>query len=175
MANGTVMRGDEIVPIIASHISSLCAASPSNPTVILLDGFPRNANQEELACTGLASARDANEGLFPDFALYFSCRKELLKQRYLERRRAGLDNEALFEKRWAQHETEIPAVLQRYRERGILLEVGASPYFLNSRSNLTASRSIRAVLLRSPSRSCARPSTRPNCEFPLNVKHQAKP
>jgi len=60
--------------------------------------------------------------LFPDLAIYFVCEKEELKRRYVERRREQ-DDAALFEKRYEQHERECLAVVQLYRERGILVEV----------------------------------------------------
>jgi adenylate kinase family enzyme len=135
IAQGTVLPGSQIIPIIAAHISSLSSHSPlathaSLPPastarkftkILVLDGFPRNLEQEELAWKPLASDPGTE---FPDLVIYFSCPKAELKRRYVERRR-GEDDAALFEKRYEQHERECPAVVERYRERGILVEVSA--------------------------------------------------
>ena len=58
-----------------------------------------------------------------DLVVYFTCPKEVLKERYVKRKRGGGDDGALFEKRFEQHEREGLAVLERYRGRGVLVEV----------------------------------------------------
>ena len=125
IAAGTVLAGNEIVPILAAHISSLSHTSTTEQDadakskIVLLDGFPRSLEQEEAARTGLASEL---EGEFPDLAVYFECPKDVLKARYVARRRE-VDDADLFEKRFEQHERECPAVIERYKEKGILVEV----------------------------------------------------
>ena len=122
IAQGTVLPGKEIVPVLRDHISNLprSTAAPSKySNIILIDGFPRSMEQEALAREPLALHPGT---LFSDLAIYFLCEKEELKRRYVERRREQ-DDAALFEKRYEQHERECPAVVQLYRERGILVEV----------------------------------------------------
>lgn len=125
IANGTVLPGDELVPILAAHISSLSPGHIDEATqrqkVVLLDGFPRSLEQEEAARRLLASS---GSDMFPDLVVYFSCAKDILRDRYIARKR-GQDDGSLFEKRFEQHERECPAVLKRYKERGILVEVSA--------------------------------------------------
>ena len=132
IAAGTVLPGDEVVPILAAHISSLSHDSTSQhtaeedqgPTIVLLDGFPRSLEQEEAARHGLTSSSLGNG--FPDLAVYIVCPKNVLRDRFVLRKR-GPDDEALFEKRFEQHCRECPAVVEQYRERGVLVEV-SSPF-----------------------------------------------
>ncbi|KAK1835663.1 P-loop containing nucleoside triphosphate hydrolase protein [Podospora conica] len=127
IAAGTVLPGDELVPILAAHIAGLphprATATSKNLKVVLLDGFPRSVEQEAIGRKPLASRGRGAE--FPDIAFFFSCPKEVLKARYMARRR-GVDDEALFEKRYEQHERESPGVLELYRERKILIEIDNS-------------------------------------------------
>ena len=115
---GKVLPGDQVVPIISKHVSSLPSGN-GDPKIVLLDGFPRNLEQERLARKPLASKQGIE---FPDLVVYFSCPKDVLQKRYVERRR-GKDDAALFEKRYEQHEREYPPVVDKYRERKILVEV----------------------------------------------------
>lgn len=127
IANGTVLPGDELVPILAAHISSLWKGDKVTPRrkIVLLDGFPRSAEQEEAARRLLASS---GSELFPDLVVYFSCAKDILRDRYIARKR-GQDDGSLFEKRFEQHERECPAVLEKYKARGILVEVSGVASF----------------------------------------------
>ncbi|KAK1750084.1 UMP-CMP kinase 1 [Echria macrotheca] len=118
---GTVLPGYELVPILASHIASL-PSPEGDRKVVLLDGFPRSLEQERAARHVLASAGNRE---FPDLAVYFKCPKEVLKERYVARKR-GADDGSLFEKRFEQHEKECPDVVETYKERGILVEVDSS-------------------------------------------------
>jgi UMP-CMP kinase len=117
-----VLPGDEVVPIIMSHVSGLLKHDTprEGARVILLDGFPRSLEQEAAAAEPLASLSLSAE--FPDIALYFECPKEVLMERYLKRGR-GNDNQGLFEKRIEQHQKECQAVLELYKKRDILIEV----------------------------------------------------
>ena len=91
---------------------------------MFLDDFPRSLEQEEVARYKLASEGEGEgeEGDFPDLVVYFKCKKEVMKERYAARRRGEHDGE-LFEKRFEQHERDAPAVVERYRARGVLVEV----------------------------------------------------
>lgn len=133
IARGTVLPGDELVPILASHVSNLPPPSVEGghhqKTVVLLDGFPRSLEQEEAARRGALASAGGRSAEFPDLVVYFACPKDVLRERYVARRR-GTDDGALFEKRFEQHEKECPAVVERYRERGILVEVSAPTYVL---------------------------------------------
>jgi adenylate kinase family enzyme len=127
IAAGTVLPGDELVPILAAHIAGLAHPNPTSKKVVLLDGFPRSLEQEAIARKRLASAGKPE---FPDLAVFFSCPKAVLKERYVARRR-GVDDGALFEKRYDQHEREYPGVGELYREKGVLIEVS---FFLGCRN-----------------------------------------
>jgi len=126
IAAGTVLPGDELVPILAAHIAGLAHPNPTSKKVVLLDGFPRSLEQEAIARKQLASAGKSE---FPDLAIFFSCPKTVLKERYVARRRE-VDDGALFEKRYEQHEREYPGVEALYRAKGLLVEVS---FFLRCR------------------------------------------
>lgn len=119
IARGTVLPGNELVPVLAAHISNLPRTSDGRRQTVLLDGFPRSLEQEEAARRALASAGAVD---FPNLVVYFSCPKAVLRERYVARKR-GTDDEKLFEKRYEQHERECPDVVKRYKKRGILVEV----------------------------------------------------
>ncbi|KXX78403.1 UMP-CMP kinase 1 [Madurella mycetomatis] len=125
IAAGTVLPGDELVPILAAHISRLSPSAEAvegRKRIVLLDGFPRSLEQEKAARKALASSSSEE---FPDLAVYFSCPKEVLRDRYIARKR-GMDDGLLFEKRYEQHEKECPAVVESYKKRGILAEIDSS-------------------------------------------------
>ncbi|KAK0742616.1 hypothetical protein B0T18DRAFT_430055 [Schizothecium vesticola] len=122
IAAGTVLPGDELVPILAAHIAGLAHPDSASTKMVLLDGFPRSLEQEAIARKQLASAGKSE---FPDLAVFFSCPKAVLKERYVARRRGVYDG-ALFEKRYEQHEREYPGVEGLYRQKGILVEMDTS-------------------------------------------------
>ncbi|GAB1316578.1 hypothetical protein MFIFM68171_06788 [Madurella fahalii] len=124
IAAGTVLPGDELVPILGAHISSLSrgAGAVEGRKTVLLDGFPRSLEQEKAARKALASSGSEE---FPDLAVYFSCPKEVLTDRYIARKR-GTDDGSLFVRRYEQHEKECPAVVENYKKKGILVEIDSS-------------------------------------------------
>jgi adenylate kinase family enzyme len=137
-----VLPGDAVVPILRDHIAGLPSAGGEK--VVLLDGFPRNVEQEEAARTVLASER--GKGKFPDLAVYFSCPKDVLKERFVSHKR-GQDDGALFEKRFEQHEKEFPDVMGIYKSRSVLVEVSEQRRYIgegsDSRLTLMADRQHR--------------------------------
>jgi UMP-CMP kinase len=132
VAAGSVLPGEELVPLLAAHLSGL-PIPDSGKKIVLLDGFPRNLEQDDMARNALASGR-AKE--FPDLVVYFQCPKDVLKGRYVRRRR-GTDDGDLFEKRWEQHVREGKSVIERYRERGLLAEVSSGVSSTRRQNKLT--------------------------------------
>lgn len=117
-----MLSGDEVVPTLKAHMICLpyvSAESRSKPKIVLLDGFPQSLEEAEAARRELRSPLSIE---FPDLAIYFSCPKNVLKNRYVAKGE-GLYDGSLFEKRFKQHEMECPAVVERYREIGSLVEV----------------------------------------------------
>ncbi|KAK0736636.1 P-loop containing nucleoside triphosphate hydrolase protein [Apiosordaria backusii] len=121
IAAGTVLPGNELVPILRAHLDSLPRSS-SEKKIVLLDGFPRSLEQEAAARNVMVSAGSEE---FPDLVVYFSCPKEVLRDRYVARKR-GKDDGRLFEKRYEQHEKECPRVVEKYKSKGVLVEVDSS-------------------------------------------------
>ncbi|KAK4195425.1 UMP-CMP kinase 1 [Triangularia verruculosa] len=121
IAAGTVLPGNELVPILKSHLDSLPRGS-SGKKVVLLDGFPRSLEQEAAARNAMASSGSEE---FPDLVIYFACPKEVLRERFIERKR-GTDDGSLFEKRYGQHENEFPGVIEKYKSKGISVEIDSS-------------------------------------------------
>lgn len=58
----------------------------------------------------------------PSIVLSFDCEKSEAKRRYLARKR-GDDDEAMFEKRYAEFEKENPALEKHFGDLGMLLKV----------------------------------------------------
>ena len=60
--------------------------------------------------------------------MFFTCPKEIAKQRYLTRNLEGreADDEAMFEKRYEEYVQENEGIVREYRERGLLVEVDTS-------------------------------------------------
>ncbi|KAF5876305.1 putative ump-cmp kinase protein [Botrytis fragariae] len=61
----------------------------------------------------------------PDLVLYFCCGKEIALHRYLTRKLEGRldDNEEIFHRRYEEFERLNPAIVDYYRDLGILLVV----------------------------------------------------
>jgi dipeptidyl aminopeptidase/acylaminoacyl peptidase len=65
--------------------------------------------------------------------LFFNCREEVAKNRFLTRKLPGRerDNAAIFQKRYDEFATENSKILEMYQERGLLIEVRPIVYFLS--------------------------------------------
>lgn len=110
---------------------------------ILLDGYPRymdqvqpfNAWLEENVDYGPLAKIGARRR--PDLVLRFNVAKEVALKRYLSRAREPIDNETLFERRYAVYERETLEVFEEYKRRGILIWPVSQRFFAMRRSNNT--------------------------------------
>jgi len=110
-----LISAEVLVPVLRNELETV-ASREQGTRVVLVDGFPRNLAQ-----------RMGFEEAFaePILVLFFNCPKEIAKQRYLTRRLKGreADDEAMFEKRYAEYVRENEDILREYQGRGLLVEV----------------------------------------------------
>lgn len=87
-----------------------------SPKAILLDNFPKTLAQ--------SNALDAHFGSHntPILANSLTCQAGIILQRFLARSR-GKDNAVTFERRLQRFEKESPAVIEKYRVAGKLVEI----------------------------------------------------
>lgn len=110
---------------------------------ILLDGYPRYMDQVQPFNAWLEGNVDygplAKIGARrrPDLVLRFNVAKEVALKRYLSRAREPIDNETLFERRYAVYERETLEVFEEYKRRGILIWPVSQRFFAMRRSNNT--------------------------------------
>ncbi|KUJ11893.1 P-loop containing nucleoside triphosphate hydrolase protein [Mollisia scopiformis] len=111
-----LVRGDVIVSLLLDKINEEMGKGKS---VFLLDGFPRNLEQDE-AFKALMNT-EFNRGT-PDLTISISCPRETARARYLNRKR-GDDSEELFDKRYSDYEGRDRKVVELYQKN--LVEVRA--------------------------------------------------
>ena len=61
-----------------------------------------------------------------ELVIYLQCGRDITRQRFLNRKLPGRvhqDDEAMFNKRFKEHEEETPAILQHYDSVGVLVNV----------------------------------------------------
>ncbi|KAJ8069802.1 hypothetical protein OCU04_000218 [Sclerotinia nivalis] len=96
---------------------------------IIIDGFPRRLDQ------GIASEDQLGK---PDLVLFFDCEKAVAKERYLTRKLEGRldDNEEIFHQRYNEFGRLNPAIVDYYRDLGILLDIKTNDKTTVSYQNL---------------------------------------
>ncbi|PQE33421.1 uridylate kinase protein [Rutstroemia sp. NJR-2017a WRK4] len=109
---------------------------------IIIDGFPRRLDQ------GIASEDQAIDEEFDificflifytDLVLYFDCDRKIALHRYLTRKLEGRlnDNEEIFHRRHEEFERLNPAILDYYRDLGVLIDINANEETRVSYQNL---------------------------------------
>ncbi|ENI03076.1 hypothetical protein COCC4DRAFT_143928, partial [Bipolaris maydis ATCC 48331] len=88
----------------------------SDRRVILVDGLPRQLDQAMPVEEKIGS---------PALVLFFNCREEVAKNRFLTRKLLGreADNAVVFQKRYDEFTAENSKVIKMYQERNLLIEV----------------------------------------------------
>ncbi|KAF1842324.1 P-loop containing nucleoside triphosphate hydrolase protein, partial [Cucurbitaria berberidis CBS 394.84] len=130
--SGELVPVETLAPLLKSQTEKACRDGRKK---ILVDGFPRRLNQAAPVEAVLGS---------PILVMLFDCPEELALERFLARKLAGRekDDEQMFKKRYQEFNVSNPSIVDHYREKGLLLEVGSVAYATCSCSN--AGRSIRA-------------------------------
>ena len=84
--------------------------------VILVDGLPRQLDQVMPVEEKIGS---------PALVLFFNCREEVAKNRFLTRKLPGreADDAVVFQKRYDEFTAENSKVIKMYQERNLLIEV----------------------------------------------------
>ncbi|TVY26211.1 UMP-CMP kinase [Lachnellula hyalina] len=111
-----LVRGDVIVSLLIEKIKEEMSKGES---AFLLDGFPRNLEQDKAFRERMRSDFDIDT---PDLTISISCPKEVARARYLNRKR-GDDSEDLFNKRYSDYQERDTQVVELYRKG--LIEVTA--------------------------------------------------
>jgi len=123
LATETMLPNELIKQIFDDEILPMLRAN-KYPCVIV-DGFPRSASQ----------IPDWGPGV-PALVLFFDCPKEIAAKRVIERGRGGASQEtlaAIFQRRYAQHETENHKIVDHYAKMEASLPLSANhPYFLDA-------------------------------------------
>ncbi|RYP68780.1 hypothetical protein DL770_008390 [Monosporascus sp. CRB-9-2] len=131
--NQGFLTSDDLNPFIRQAIKDAIYQDEPKSQGILVDGFPRCAEQLESFDTWpfqdelpLAPSSDgrARANAKPDIVLTFAVTKQNAKARYLARARDSNDSEEKFERRFAEYEAETMEVEELYRQRGISIDVG---------------------------------------------------
>jgi adenylate kinase family enzyme len=128
-----LVKGDVIVELLLDKVRD---EMENGKKAFVLDGFPRNLEQDEVFKVVLRKRFDVSlsesvpgstayililrQRDAPDLVISISCPKEVAKERYLGRKR-GDDSEELFGKRYSDYEKRDMKVVELYR--GSLLEV----------------------------------------------------
>ncbi|KAI9055246.1 hypothetical protein LZ554_000210 [Drepanopeziza brunnea f. sp. 'monogermtubi'] len=112
-----LVSGDVIVSLLIDKIKEEMTRGQG---AFLLDGFPRNLEQEKAFREMMKAEFDTHTT--PDLTLLISCPREIARARYLERKR-GDDSVELFDKRYSDYEQRDSMVVDLYRES--LVEVKA--------------------------------------------------
>ncbi|EMD86680.1 hypothetical protein COCHEDRAFT_1023889 [Bipolaris maydis C5] len=88
----------------------------SDRRVILVDGLPRQLDQAMPVEEKIGS---------PALVLFFNCREEVAKNRFLTRKLLGreADNAVVFQKRYDEFTAENSKVIKMYQERNLLIEI----------------------------------------------------
>ncbi|TVY92501.1 UMP-CMP kinase, partial [Lachnellula willkommii] len=111
-----LVPGDVIVSLLIEKIKEEIGKGKS---AFLLDGFPRNLEQDKAFRESMRSEFNVDT---PDLTISISCPKEVARARYLGRKR-GDDSEDLFNKRYSDYQDRDMQVVELYRET--LIEVKA--------------------------------------------------
>ncbi|TVY47046.1 UMP-CMP kinase [Lachnellula occidentalis] len=111
-----LVRGDVIVSLLIEKIKEEMSKGTS---VFLLDGFPRNLEQDKAFREAMSAEFKSDT---PDLTISISCPKEVARARYLNRKR-GDDSEDLFNERYSNYLERDTQVVELYRKG--LIEVKA--------------------------------------------------
>jgi adenylate kinase family enzyme len=140
-----LMKDGAIVPseITVGLLRAAVEASPAEH--LLVDGFPRNA-ENQAAWDAVVGNDVVTSGL-----LFFSCTEPVCLRRLLERGLASGrsdDNEASIAKRFATYHSETGPVVEGFRAAGLLVEVDAAPPQDTVYASLQAALSTGAAAVR---------------------------
>ncbi|RYN61657.1 hypothetical protein AA0117_g12934 [Alternaria alternata] len=110
---GELVSTEMLIDVLQDSVKdSVC----SSYDLILIDGMPRQLDQAMPVENKIGS---------PALVLFFNCREEVAKNRFLTRKLPGRerDDAAIFQKRYDEFATENSKILKMYQERGLLIEV----------------------------------------------------
>ncbi|EKG15306.1 Adenylate kinase [Macrophomina phaseolina MS6] len=128
------LTSDDLNPFIRQAVKDALGQDGRQSQGILVDGFPRCLEQLQSFDTWpfqddlpLApnSASGARVNTKPDIVLSLRITMPNAKARYLARARDSNDSIEKFARRFAKYQAETVAVEEVYRQRGILIDVGA--------------------------------------------------
>lgn len=130
--NQGFLTSDDLNPFICQAIKDALSRDEPKFQGILVDGFPRCAEQLESFNTwpfmdDLPLVPSSEGGVIanakPDIVLSFGVTKQNAKARYIARARDSNDSEEKFERRFSEYEKETMEVEDAYRQRGRLIDV----------------------------------------------------
>ncbi|KAG9194912.1 UMP-CMP kinase [Alternaria panax] len=119
---GELVSTEVLIDVLQDSIKgSVC----SSCNLILVDGLPRQLDQ------AMPVENKASIGS-PALVLFFNCREEVAKNRFLTRKLPGRerDDAVIFQKRYDEFAMENSKILKMYQERDLLVEVMSIVYFL---------------------------------------------
>jgi UMP-CMP kinase len=129
--NQGFLNSDDLRPFLSKAIAD---GIDGNYKGIVIDGFPRCTEQLDsfdawaLQDEPLLTNREGRELVeaAPHIVLLLDVTKSAAKARYLARARHGGDDEAKFERRFAEYLAETGPVEEAYRRRGIAIKAGVA-------------------------------------------------
>ncbi|KAI9034897.1 P-loop containing nucleoside triphosphate hydrolase protein [Aspergillus affinis] len=123
--NSVLLEIDDLVLILKHAIEELGRAGKRR---LLIDGVPRSLDQ--------TAHIESAVGL-PDLVLFFDCPEDLAKQRVLTRNIPGrVGDVESFDARYKHYAEENEKIIQRYKEKGLLLTIDTSGDVESSYANL---------------------------------------
>ncbi|KAK0647942.1 UMP-CMP kinase [Lasiodiplodia hormozganensis] len=144
--NQGFLTSDDLNPFICQAIKDALSQDEAKFQGILIDGFPRCAEQLESFNTWPfpselplvpSSEGGAIASAKPDIVLSFGVTKQNARARYLARARDSNDSEEKFERRFAEYEAETVLVEEMYRRCGKMVDVDANGTKEENVHNLT--------------------------------------
>ncbi|KAF9639936.1 adenylate kinase 1 ATP binding protein [Lasiodiplodia theobromae] len=133
--NQGFLTSDDLNPFICQAIKDALSRDEPKFQGILVDGFPRCAEQLESFNTWpfpdeLPLVPSSEGGVIasakPDIVLSFGVTKQNARARYIARARDSNDSEEKFERRFAEYEAETMLVEEMYRRCGKMIDVDAN-------------------------------------------------
>lgn len=112
-----IIQQGKIVPSSITVALLKKAIQESPQTQFLIDGFPRNAENND------AWAKDMSD-ISVRFLLFLDCPEEVLRERLLSRGRSD-DNTDTIMKRFKTFENETKPVVEYYNERGLVRKISS--------------------------------------------------
>ncbi|KAF2438372.1 adenylate kinase 1 ATP binding protein [Karstenula rhodostoma CBS 690.94] len=133
--NQGFLSSEDLNPFLFHAVKKAKNSGQSNAAGIMFDGYPRCIEQlesfdtesarEELCLAASNDFHDVARSV-PDVVLFFDVTRQNARVRYLGRARDANDSEDKFDKRYAEFEAETLPVVERYKQKGILISVDAN-------------------------------------------------